>query len=102
MTQEIIPGLSESPDTLPEDMNTLQDRLIAVQNNMILYIANQIADINTTIRDLHIEFAERMQYADYDADDMINQLEFWQPGSRMAIENAIDQVLFDYDKKVTE
>lgn len=79
----------EFVNELPEDMTKLQEVAIKLQNEMILQIAEEIAVSNTTIADLHVEFAERMQYADYDADDMINQLEYWIPGSRRRVEDAL-------------
>lgn len=82
----------EYTEELPEDMTKLQSAAIDRQNQMILQIAEEIAQSNTTIADLHVEFAERMQYADYDADDMISQLEGWVPGSRQRVEDAISQV----------
>lgn len=92
MTNE-IPHLAKT-----EGMNTQPDILIDVRNQMILHIAGEIASTNTTIRDLDIEFAERMQMATYSADDMIDSLESWKPGSRRRIDDAIASALDDIQK----
>lgn len=90
------PRLDESGTELPEDMTALLNAAINLQNQMILRIATEIATSNTTINDLHIEFAEKMEYANYDADYMINELERWQAGSRQRIESAISEAFEQY------
>ncbi len=85
-----------------EDMNTLLGVLIDVQNQMILHIAGEIASTNTTIRDLDIEFAERMQMSTYSADDMIDTLDAWKPDSRQRIHDVLAMALDNYHQNVTE
>jgi len=92
---EPIPVPNEVSQEYQEFIQATAEALLYVQISVVLQIAAEIATTNTTIRDLHIEFAEKIRDGEYDVYAMIDELEYWKPGSRQRVAEAVDQMFHE-------